>query len=217
MKRLTQFVAFIVLIILVAGCNTSQGESQKAVADMNVPDTIAFKDQLTRKYLNSHKEVIKDYYTFKSMTGGYTMYFPAHAIVLQEGLALNSDVFETFRFNEEDSSKQLVYDYKVTYENRSITSDIELNFALLSSDVGYEGNYEQFDHEGKTYYYAKLVQKGEKVNTYHYISYIKSTQNDKAISYVMSVKENNASENNERKPEELEEKYLKMIKSIHFT
>ena len=105
LKRLTQIIAFIVLIILVAGCNTSQGESQKATTDMKIPDTIAFKDNLTRKYLNSNKEVIKNYYTFKSMTGGYTMYFPVNAVVSQEGLTLNSDVFETFRFNEEDSQQ----------------------------------------------------------------------------------------------------------------
>ena len=160
LKRLTQIIVFIVLIVLVAGCNTSQGESQKATADMKIPDTIAFKDNLTRKYLNSNKEVIKDYYTFKSMTGGYSMYFPVNAVVSQEGLALNSDVFETFRFNEEDTSKQLVYDYKVTYEDRPITSDIDLNFALLANDVGYEGNYEQFNHEGKTYYYTKHRTKG---------------------------------------------------------
>ena len=73
--------------------------------------------------------------------------------------ALNSDVFESFRFNEEVSKENLVYDYKITYENRPITSDVELNLALLSNDVGYEGNYEQFDHEGKTYYYAKIVER----------------------------------------------------------
>ena len=59
------------------------------------------------------------------------------------------------------ASKQLVYDYKVTYENRPITSDIDLNFALLANEVGYEGNYEQFNHEGKMYYYTKIEQKGE--------------------------------------------------------
>ena len=88
---------------------------------------------------------------------------------------------------------------------------------MLSSDVGYEGNYEQFDHEEKTYYYAKLVKKDKKVITYRYFSYIKSTQSDKAISYVMSFVEDDSSENRKPKPEKLEEKFLNMIKSIHFT
>ena len=217
LKRLTQFVAFIVSIIVVAGCNTSQVESQKATADMKIPDTIAYKDDFTRKYLNSNKEVIKGFYPLKSMTKGYTMHFPVNAKVSQEELALNSDVFESFRFNEVDRKGNLVYDYKITYENRPITSNIDLNLALLSSDVGYEGNYEQFDHEGKTYYYAKIVQKDEKGITYRYFSYIKSSQSDKAISYVMSFIEADSGENGKPKPEKLEEKFLNMIKSIDFS
>ena len=62
-----------------------------------------------------------------------------------------------------------------------------------------------------------IEQKGEEVNVYHFLSYIKSIQSDKAISYVMSVKETNTRENEKLKLEELEEKYLKIIKSIHFT
>ena len=205
------------MIIVVAGCNTSQGESQKATADMKIPDTIAYKDDFTRKYLNSNKEVIKGFYPFNSMTKGYTMQFPVNAKVSQEELALNSDVFESFRFNEVDSKENLVYDYKITYENRPITSNVDLNLALLSSDVGYEGNYEQFDHEEKTYYYAKIVKKDKKVITYRYFSYIKSSQSDKAISYVMSFVEADSSENGKPKPEKLEEKFLNMIKSIDFS
>ena len=205
------------MIILVAGCNTSQGESQKATADMKIPDTIAYKDDFTRKYLNSNKEIIKGFYSFKSMTKGYTMQFPVNAKVSQEGLALNSDVFESFRFSEENSTGNPVYNYKITYENRPITSEVELNLALLSNDVGYKGNYEQFDHEGKTYNYAKTVQKDEKGITYRYFSYIKSIQSDKAISYVMSFTEGDSSENGKPKPEELEGKFLNMIKSIDFS
>ena len=110
-----------------------------------------------------------------------------------------------------------MYDYKVTYENRPITSKIELNLALISNDVGYEGKYEQFDHEGKTYYYAKIVKKDKKVITYRYFSYIKSNQSDKAISYVMSFVEDESSENGKPKPEKLEEKFLNMIKSINLS
>jgi hypothetical protein len=205
------------MIIVVAGCNTSKGESQKATADMKIPDTIAYKDDFTRKYLNSKKEVIKGFYRFNSMTKGYTMQFPVNAKVSQEELALNSDVFESFRFNEVDRKENLVYDYKITYENRPITSNVDLNLALLSRDVGYEGNYEQFDHEEKTYYYAKIVKKDKKIITYRYFSYIKSSQSDKAISYVMSFAEDDSSENRKPKPEKLEEKFLNMIKSIDFS
>ncbi|HVI21242.1 MAG TPA: hypothetical protein VM660_04240 [Bacillus sp. (in: firmicutes)] len=217
MKRLIQFVTFVIMIIVVAGCNTSKGESQKATADMKIPDTIAYKDDFTRKYLNSKKEVIKGFYRFNSMTKGYTMQFPVNAKVSQEELALNSDVFESFRFNEVERKENLVYDYKITYENRPITSNVDLNLALLSRDVGYEGNYEQFDHEEKTYYYAKIVQKDKKVITYRYFSYIKSSQSDKAISYVMSFVETDSSENGKPKPEKLEEKFLNIIKSIDFS
>ena len=130
---------------MVAGCNTSKGEAQKATADMKIPDTLAYKDDFTRKYLNSKKEVIKGFYRFNSMTKGYTMQFVECKSISGEA-ALNSDVFESFRFNEVDRKENLVYDYKITYENRPITSNVDLNLALLSRDVGYEGNYEQFDH-----------------------------------------------------------------------
>ena len=73
---------------MVAGCNTRQGESQKATTDMKIPDTIAYKDDFTRKYLNSNKEVIKGFYLFKSMTEGYTMYFPVNAKVSQDGSSI---------------------------------------------------------------------------------------------------------------------------------
>ena len=205
------------MIIMVAGCNINQGESQKATANMKIPDTRAFKDEFTRKYLNSNKEVIKGFYLFESMTKGFTMHFPVNAKVSQEGLALNSDVFESFRISEENDKGTPVQDYKITYENRPITSNIDLNLALLSKNVGYEGDYEQFDHEGKTYYYAEIVQKDKKVSSYRFFSYIKSNQSDQAISYVMNNTEADPSQNEKPKPEELKEKCINMIKSIDFS
>ena len=216
LKKLTQFVVLILSIIMISGCSTGQSDSQKATAVMKTPDTLAFKDDFTRKFIDSNKEVVKGYYNFKSMTEGYTMLFPINGRVFKDGFTLNSYAFETYRFSEEVKKENLVYDYKVTYENRPITSDIELNLALLSNDVGYEGNYEQFDQEGKMYYYAKVVANDGKSTTYRYFSYIKSNQSEKAISYIMSSAVAEPSENGKLEPEKVEEKFLNMIKSIDF-
>ncbi|MGG3792630.1 hypothetical protein ABEU90_17545, partial [Geobacillus thermodenitrificans] len=49
------------------------------------PDTVAFQDEYTRKFLVSPKEVKDGYYLFRSQTGGFTMLFPEEAR-MDEGL-----------------------------------------------------------------------------------------------------------------------------------
>lgn len=195
----------------------SDKEEQKVSAVMKESETIPSQDEFTSKFMDSKKEAQAGYYRLKSLTEGYTMLFPVNAKISKEDFTLNSDMFETYRFNEEMKKENLVYDYRITYENRSITSDIELNLALLSNTVGYEGEYEEFVYEGKTYYYAKAVSQGEKATTSHYFSYIKSNQNDQAISYVMNSTEAGSTSRNKLEPEKLEERFLLMIKSIEFS
>ncbi|MGG3792639.1 hypothetical protein ABEU90_17590, partial [Geobacillus thermodenitrificans] len=43
------------------------------------PDTVAFQNEYTRKFLVSPKEVKDGYYLFRSQTGGFTMLFPEEA------------------------------------------------------------------------------------------------------------------------------------------
>lgn len=191
-------------------------EEQKVSAVMKEAETTAFKDDFTSKFMDSKEEIQAGYYRLKSMTGGYTMLFPVNAKISKEDFSLNSSAFETYSFAEEVKKENLAYDYKITYENRSITSDIDLNLELLSNSVGYEGEYEEFVHEGKTYYYAKDVSTDEKATTYHYLGYIKSTQSDQAISYVMDSMDADHSGNGKSKSDKLEERFLLLIKSIDF-
>jgi hypothetical protein len=216
LKRLV-YSGLLICILILAGCNTSrEKEEQKASAVMKDIETIAFKDDFTSKFMDSKKEIKAGYYRLKSMTEGYTMLFPVNAKMSKENFSLNSDAFETYSFTEEVKKENPVYDYKITYENRSITSNTDLNLALLSNNVGYEGTYEEFIHEEKTYYYANDTSKDGETTTYHYLSYIKSNQSDQAISYVMNSIDADHSGNEKLNPEKLEERFLLLIKSIDF-
>src|SRR3954468_8323256 len=100
LKRLV-YSGLLICILILAGCNTSQEkEEQKASAVMKDIETIAFKDDFTSKFMDSKEEVQAGYYRLKSMTEGYTMLFPINAKVSKEDFTVNSDAFETYRFNE---------------------------------------------------------------------------------------------------------------------
>jgi hypothetical protein len=205
------------MIIILGGCNTSVEEEEKTEATIQLwPETPAFKDDFTRGFMDSTEEVQDGYYRFKSKTDGYKMLFPINAKVSAAGFELNQDVFETYSFGEQVKDENLAYYYKMTYENRPITNNIDVNLDLLSTYAGYEGEYEKFEHAGKTYYYATDVSKDEEITYYSYLSYIKSNNSDKALSYFVDSTCADNSGNCKQEPEKLEEQFLMMMKSVDF-
>ena len=117
----------------------------------------AFKDDFTREFMDSTEEVQEGYYRFKSKTEGYTMLFPVNARVDAVSYGISHDVYEAYIFGQQVEEENLLYDYQITYENKPATNNIEVNLDLLSTHVDIEGKYEKFEHEGKTFYYAKDV------------------------------------------------------------
>ncbi len=219
LKRLIQS-GLIIMTLLLGGCTTDveEGEKTKETKETSNlwPETPAFKDDFTREFMDSTEEVQEGYYRFKSKTEGYTMLFPVNARVDPVGFERNEDVYETYSFGEQVKEDNLAYYYRITYENSLIGSDVEFNLESLSEYVGYEGDYETFDYEGKTYYYATDVSKDEDVTYYSYFSYIKSNKSDKGLRYFVDSTCADNSGNCKMDSKELEKRFLIMMKSVDF-
>ena len=187
LKRLIQS-GLIVMTLLLGGCTTNVEEGEKTKETTYLwPETPAFKDDFTREFMDSTEEVQEGYYRFKSKTEGYTMLFPVNARVDAVSYGISHDVYEAYIFGEKIEEENLLYDYQITYENKPATNNIEVNLDLLShSMLVIKEKYEKFEHEGKTFYYAKDVFATEVRDHYSFFSYIKSNKSDKAISYSAS-------------------------------
>ena len=180
------------------------------------PETPAFQDDFTREFMDSTEEVQEGYYRFKSKTEGYTMLFPVNAKIAAVAYGINSDFYEEYSFGEQDKGKNLSIYYQIVYEDRPIIENIDVNLDLLSSYAGYEGKYQKFEFEGKTYYYATDVFKVEEGENYKYFAYIKSNKNNKAIRYFASSTCLSESQKCSAGSKEIEERFLMMMKSIDF-
>lgn len=184
------------------------------------PDTKAFQDDFTKDFMDSPKEVKNGYYLFKSKTDGYTMLFPVNAKISSMPYERHKDYYEAIYYGEALKHKNIAYYVKVTYENKEITKDIDVNLDLLSGSLHYKGDYKKFSSENQTYYYATdkdEVGKGEERQTYYdFFCYVKSNNTDKSVRFLYSV----ACADNTNKCEinrDDEEKKAKMLmKSIDF-
>ncbi|WHY78025.1 hypothetical protein QNH20_02320 [Neobacillus sp. WH10] len=216
MKKI-RMLSSVMMVILLGGCVMGQGPVSEKDTGNKIPNTRAFQDEFTREFIESPKEVQEGYYRFKSRTGGYSMLYPKNAVVSDAGYEKNKDFFETLSFGEQVKEENLSFYYKMTFEDRTKTNDIDINLTLLSEYAGYEGEYETFEHDGKTYYYAKDTSTEDKVTYYSFFSYIKPKNSDKALSFFVDSTCTKQSKKCNLKPEELEEKFLSMMKSVNFS
>lgn len=216
LKRLIQS-GLVVMTLLLGGCTTNVGDGEKTKESTYLrPETPAFKDDFTREFMNSTEEVQEGYYRFKSKTDGYTMLFPVNAKMSALEYGLDQDIFESFSFGEQVKGENLAFYYKMTYEDKPITKNIDINLKSLSRYAGYDGDYNTFEYKNKTYYYATDVSKDGETTYYSYLSYIKSNKSDKALSYFVDSTCADNSGNCKMNPKELEEKFLIMMKSVDF-
>lgn len=207
----------IFIILVLTGCNGSQ-EEKKASANMkDVTTSIAYNDHFTKKFIDIKKEVNEGYYSYNSMTDGYTMLFPADAKMIKDEFAVNANIFEQYHFVIDDKKDKKVDNYRVTYENRSITSDIKLNLDILSNSAGYNGEFKEYQHEGNTYYFAKNVIDNEGKTNYQYLSYIKSNYGDQSVSYYLNSSCSDSEESCKIDPKKLEKEFKLMIESVEFS
>ncbi|MCG1020358.1 hypothetical protein [Sutcliffiella horikoshii] len=216
MKK-SMLLGLIFSVLLIGGCGMSldRAENQRA-DDNNTLEKDANNDEFTKDFLKSSEEVEEGFYLFESMTKGFTLLFPKDAYVEKGTYEKNGNGFESVAFLEESEETNTSLYYSFTYENSSRSSDIELNLHLLSNNANYEGGFEKFTHNENTYYFAEKVSEGNGTKTYWYYAYIHSNSQDKGTSFIGRIACKDSSKECNLDSPELEEKMMKVIKSIDF-
>ncbi|NRG46220.1 hypothetical protein HRF87_15845 [Bacillus sp. CRN 9] len=182
----------------------------------NAPETRALQDEFTKEFVTSQEEVQEGYYQFKSRTDGYTMLFPKEGKVSNASYEKNENLYESLSFGENKQDENLAFYYMITYEDRSITNEIESNLSLLSSYANYERDYEEFEVNDITFYYAEDIYEVEGNKAYNYFTYIKSNNSDQAVRFFArsSCKDFDKKCNPEQ--EFIKDKFQMMMKSVSF-
>ncbi|WP_338778584.1 hypothetical protein [Metabacillus sp. FJAT-52054] len=183
--------------------------------ETNTPQPAALKDDFTKGYLTSPKEVEKGYFEFKSKTNGYTMLFPKDAVISDNfGNEKHGNEYESILYGSEIDGA--VIDTQITYENKSNTQKVEPNLSLLSSSIDYKGTYNESKENGKTNYFAKDTMDIEKATTYTYLSFIKADKSDQAVRIVYTVTCQKEDKSCMSKENIFEKEATKVMKSVSF-
>jgi hypothetical protein len=193
------------------GTNDIQTSSGK------LPDTVAFQDEFTREFMDSTEEVEDGYYLFRSQTDGYTMLFPKNGKLSQKANEVQGDFFETISFGNKSEEGHISFFHKITFEDKPTTKNIDINLEILSSSVGYNGDYEHFENEKNSYYFATDTYESDKKEYYRYFGYIKSKNNDKGIEFLIDSTCSNVDIKCNLGSNEQVEYALKLMKSVEFT
>ncbi|MFD2212410.1 hypothetical protein [Metabacillus endolithicus] len=175
--------ALIFTLVFAGGCSIKKEADSKVL-----PNTAAFQDEFTRSLLDSSEEVEDGHYLFELKTGGYSMLWPKNATT--DGPPFyqrNKSGFEKILFSEIDEEENYSYAFSTTYTTYG-DSLIETSLNMLSSSVGYNGEYEKIETTKTIIYYAKLEDKigtvNESVTSFNYFSYIVSKDSKKGIEYI---------------------------------
>ncbi|WP_273126878.1 hypothetical protein [Bacillus weihaiensis] len=165
---------------------------KKEVDSMELPNTKAFQDEFTRSLLDSPEEVEEGYYLFKSDTGGYSMLWPKDAVT--DGPPFyqrTQDGFEKIIFDEIDEEKNYHYSFSTTYSTYG-DKVLDSSLSLLSSSIGYKGDYEKIETNKTFIYYGKSQKKlnteNRSTTSYRFFSYIVSKESQKGLEFVYIAK-----------------------------
>ncbi|HEY4553965.1 MAG TPA: hypothetical protein VIG80_12270 [Bacillaceae bacterium] len=210
MKNLLSLSMMIILLSGLGGCGLPAADKP--------PNTHAFNDHFTRGFMDSPKEVEDGYYLFRSKTNGYTMLFPVEGEMSDMSYEREKDHFELLDFGESLEGKNISYNIQVIFENSAINQSLSGNLELLSGSIDYDGEYDQFKHNGKTFYYGERVHEiqGENNDVYNYFSFIKSEYTDKGIQFIGSSTCTDRSKPCKAESNEVKEIIMKIMKSIEF-
>ncbi|MBS2970656.1 hypothetical protein J9317_18080 [Metabacillus sp. KIGAM252] len=215
--KLNKSIYAIFSLLIIGGCGKSEkvSEGKSGQKESIQQETPALKDDFTKEYLTSTKEVEKGFYQFKSKTGGYTMLLPVEAVISKDfGNQLDEDFYEAIIYGAEIDQASI--DTQITYENNPITKNIEENLELLSSSSGYKDSYSESKEDSKTIYYGKETMESEDYTTYKYISYIKGNRSDQAVRFIYGASCKKSNESCGGNAEEQERIAKKIIHSITF-
>ncbi|MBS2970657.1 hypothetical protein J9317_18085 [Metabacillus sp. KIGAM252] len=146
----------------------------------------AVQDEFTKSYLTSTKEKEKGFFEFKSKTGGYSMLFPAEAVLSNEfGNERKGNDMEAVMFTGTLEKADMIT--QSIYENLPITKDIEANLDLLSTSVSYDGKYEEVNKEDRSIYYGKKTTDLDDAIAYNYFSFIKAKDGNQGVRFMYSA------------------------------
>ncbi|WP_338778579.1 hypothetical protein [Metabacillus sp. FJAT-52054] len=194
--------------LVIGGC-----QNEKKPAE---PSTAALKDDFTKSYLTSSKEVEKGYYRFKSKTGGYTMLLPVQAVISKDfGNERDEDFYEAIIYGAEIDQADV--DTQIIYENKPLTAHIEENLDLLSSSSGYDGPYSESESKEIILYKGEETDKTDDYLTYIYVGYIKAKKTNQAVHFIYGAtckKEETACQNKE---ENHKDSAMKIMNSFTFS
>ncbi|MEC1544888.1 lipoprotein YvcA [Bacillus halotolerans] len=194
MKKII-FICFSLLLALTGGCsmndndtNTTNDNKTEAVKpkDMDpkdLPQVPAFQDEKTREYMVSTKEEEPGYYLLESKLKGFRMLFPEDG-EFSSYLSSRDENEEIIPFDSFDKTKNKMLNAQIEYyQGVTFINNPETMLDQVSSENGYNGNFEKLENEDKDIYIAHKKNNFEndknKYNfSYRYFGYIKSTEKE---------------------------------------
>ena len=183
--------------------------------------TLALQDDFTKEFIPSTEEA-DGYYELKSGIDGYTMLFPVNATMDQTYYQYRGQSYEAIYFSETQEENNYSYSVRGRFEDRDISQWIESNLDLLigSTDSITVEDFEKYTVNNNDVYFAEYTQEtSEKKDgfTYHFLSYVKSQANNKAMSISYSSSCVNEKENCALNQDLERERAKKIFHSVRFT
>jgi len=194
---------------------------EKDVAEMDpkdLPDVRAFQDDFTREFMTSIEPVEDGYYEFESKTGGYTMKFPENASIDKGYYERKKDTFELLSYAEKTSENHVSYYVNATYNNFYKGKESRRLLYLLSGDVNYDGDYEEFEHQNNTIFFAtsKSTTKSKKTTWYEFFGLVKSNNSNQSLRFIYSLKCEEPEGNCAYDFDAIEQKVKSLMNSVNF-
>ncbi|KZZ84982.1 hypothetical protein AS29_007985 [Bacillus sp. SJS] len=145
----------------------------------------AVKDEYTKGYLSSAKAVEGGFYQFESKTGGYSMLFPADAVISEHfANEKKENYFEAIMYSGTIEKGEV--NTQVIYEDLPITKDIEANLDLLSTSVSYDGEYKESKVHANTIYLGEKTTEQDGFINFNDFAFIKSNKGNQAVRFMYS-------------------------------
>lgn len=180
----------------------------------SLPETRAFKDEFTRKFMKSAEETEEGYYTFESKTKGYTMLFPENGRISMGDYEQGDTDYEALSFAERIDQENVTYFITINFEESPHVKNTSLYTKQLSIATGYSGEYTPYKLEDKTIYYGEYTDPDS--GLYFYNAYIFSNESDKGIRFVFSGRCIDEPKSCEPSPSVIKDRIKRVTESIKF-
>src|SRR5699024_7846043 len=147
-------ILFMVLIILLGGCQMDKDKTSTNPSEMDredFPDVRAFHDSFTREFLQSTEETREGYYPFVSGTGNYKIDFPAEGVIGQRAYSIRKKAYEEFPIHIKNETGSEI---RVNYYSDNTKALLKNDLHAFKKRLGYEGDFKKVKKNDRTLYYA---------------------------------------------------------------